>query len=94
MRFWPGKDTDTQLDKIINRGLNFYDNFQGVIINVDLEFGKNQVRHSLGYVPIGYLVLVKQNEGEVYGTETDTWTEEILFLVSSAQNQRVRLFVM
>ena len=94
MRFFPNRDTEYQLDKILNRGLTFTDNHQGVIINVDLEFGVNRVQHSLGFTPIGYIILIKQNEGDIYGTETDKWNEEILFLVSSAQSQRARLFVM
>lgn len=94
MRFFPHQDTEYQLDRLLNRGLTLVDNHQGVVLNVDLELGVNEIHHSLGFTPIGYIILVKQNEGDIYGTETDKWNEEILFLVSSVASQRVRLYVM
>jgi hypothetical protein len=94
MRYFPEGDLDYQLNQLLNGGLTLYDNMRGVIVDVDLEFGVNEIQHGLGHTPIGYLVLVKQNEGDIYGTETTTWTSEILFLVSSAQSQKARLFVM
>jgi len=94
MRFQPDGDMDYQLSQLLNGGLTLYDNMRGVMLNVDLREGKNEIRHGLGHTPMGYFVLVKQNEGDIYGTETDTWTNEILFLVSSAPSQKVRLFVM
>lgn len=94
MRFYPDRDISFQLDQMLNRGLNLHENFAGVIVDVDLSEGRNEVRHGLGFVPIGYFVLVKQNEGDIFGTETDTWTKEILYVVSSAPSQKARLFVM
>jgi len=94
MRYSPEGDLDYQLSLLLNGGLTLYDNMRGAILDVDLVEGVNEVRHGLGFTPLGYLVLVKQNEGEIYGTETDKWTDEILFLVSSALNQKVRLYVM
>ena len=94
MRFQPQGDLEYQLSLLLNGGLTFHDNLRGVIIDVDLVNGVNTVRHGLGHTPTGYLVLVKQNEGDIYGTETTKWTSEILYLVSSAQSQKVRLYVM
>lgn len=93
MRYFPEGDLDYQLNALLNEGLTLHNNIHKVIVNVDLTEGINTVRHGLGHTPIGYVVLVKQNEGDIYGTETDKWTKEILFLVSSALSQRVRLFV-
>jgi len=94
MRYQPEGDSEYQLNQLLNGGLTFYDNMRGVIVNVDLDEGRNKILHGLGHTPIGYLVLVQQNEGAIYGTETDSWTNEILYLVSSVPSQRVRLFVM
>lgn len=94
MRYQPDGDMDYQLSNLLNGGLTLYDNMRGVIIDVDLEEGKNTVQHGLGHTPMGYFVMVKQNEGDIYGTETDTWTKETLCLVSSALSQKARLFVM
>ena len=94
MRYQPEGDMDYQLNGLLNGGLTFYDNMRGAILDVDLVEGFNEVRHGLGFTPMGYLVLVKQNEGDIYGTETEKWTNEILCLVSSAPNQKVRLYVM
>jgi hypothetical protein len=94
MRFQPEGDLNYQLNQLLNGGLTLYDNLRGAILNVTLVEGFNEVRHGLGYTPLGYLVLVKQNEGDIYGTETEKWDKEILCLVSSAPSQKVRLFVM
>ena len=94
MRFQPEGNLEYQLNMLLNGGLSLHDNMRGVSVNVDLVEGLNKVQHGLGHTPIGYNILLKQNEGDIYGTDTTKWTSEILFLVSSAPSQRVRLFVM
>ena len=94
MRYYPNQDTEHQLDLLLNKGLTLVENFSGVILHVELEEGVNVIHHALGFTPVGYLVLLQQNAGDIYGTETDKWTDEILYLVSSVANQKARLFVM
>lgn len=93
MRFHPGGDTELQLDSLLNEGLGFRDNFRGAILEVDLDEGKNEIQHGLGFTPIGYIVLYKRENGDIFGTEADQWTAEKLFLKSSVTNQRARLLV-
>lgn len=94
MRYVIGGDQDFQLDKLLNNGLTFFDNFRGTFIEETLDLGENTIQHSLGFRPHGYFVIYKELSGEIYGSRIAEWTQEVLFLVSSVGNQTVRLFVM
>lgn len=93
MRFDPSGDTDLQLDRLLNEGLEFRDNFRSAFLEVSLDEGKNEIQHGLGFVPLGYLVLYKRENTDIFGTEKDQWTTEQLFLKSSAKNPKVLLLV-
>lgn len=93
-RFDPDGDLDFQLQQLLNGGLTLGDNFEGSLLEVSLEEGENKLQHNLGYVPLGYLVIYKEANTRIFGARADEWTREHLFLESSAENPRVRLFVL
>jgi hypothetical protein len=94
MKYDPKGDLEFQLDKLLNEGLEFSDNFRGALLEVDLAAGENTVIHSLGFVPQGYLVLYSANEAIIYGSRVEEWTSESIFLVSNVTSPAARLFVM
>ena len=57
MRFELEGDINFQLDQLLNQGLEFNDNLNGALLEVDLVAGEKTVRHGLGFVPIGYIIL-------------------------------------
>jgi hypothetical protein len=94
MRFQPDKDVNFQLERILNNGIDFQDNIRGALIEVDFEDGEAVVEHSLSYIPIGYIVLWKNGEGDVWATRSPEWNNQRLYLASNAPSLKVRLFVM
>ena len=108
MRFEPEGDLGFQLDRILNEGLEFNDNFRGGMIETDLVVGENTIQHGLGFVPIGYLTIYPGTvetpvmiddlggvfSGTFVGVRISEWTTEILFLNASVASQGVRLFVL
>ena len=71
MRFESEGDINFQLDQLLNQGLEFNDNLKGALLEVDLVAGENTIRHGLGFVPIGYIILnsgtrtvIVENENE------------------------------
>lgn len=93
-RFNPEGNTNYQLNLLLNEGLELSDNFRGALLEVTLDSGENEVRHELGFQPIGYILLYKDLEGDIYGSRVTEWTKTILYLSSSVPSQKVRLFVL
>lgn len=87
------EDIDFQLNQLLNEGLELSDNLRGGLLEVTLSIGENSITHSLGFKPIGFILLYKDLEGDIFGSRIDEWTNEVLFLKSSVSNQKVRLFV-
>ena len=94
MRFEPEGDLGFQLDRLLNEGLEFNDNFRGGMLETDLVVGENTVRHGLGFIPVGYLVIYPGTDGTFVGVRISEWTNETLFLNASVASQGVRLFVL
>lgn len=94
MRFIRDRDVEQQLETLLNDGLNFQDNFQGALLEVELDLGENEVSHALGYVPMGYIVIMMDAPAFVYATRIAEWTNQVLYLASSVTSLKVRLFVM
>lgn len=97
MKFHPQPEIEAQneqLARLLNGGLTFQDNVQGTLLEVDLVADEvNTVHHGLGYVPVGFIVIVKDAAGEIYGANTNQWTKEIL-LIASELDQHSRIFVL
>lgn len=94
MKYVPNQDTEFQLDRLLNEGLELNDNFRGALLEIDLSEGENTVRHGLGFKPYGFILLVKDGPGEVYGTRLSEWTNELLYCGCDATSLKVRLFVL
>ncbi len=93
-RFNPSGDISSQLDLLLNEGLELNDNFRGALLEVTLDAGENTIQHGLGFIPQGFLVIFKEKEGDIFGSRVSEWTEEQLFLQSSVESQAVRLCVL
>ena len=93
MRYVSGGDTEYQLNLLLNEGLELNDNFRGALLAELLVEGDNEVRHDLGFIPFGAMILLKSGPGEIYGTRLTEWTNEILFLRCDVTKLEVRLFV-
>ena len=78
--FVPGQDTDRQLDRLLNRGLTLQDNVRCAILHLELTEGEYEVRHGLGFVPLGYVILVKDAPVAIYGRDTNRWTSEVIYV--------------
>lgn len=51
------------------------------------------VAHTLGSVPVGYLVIKTSNAGVIYDSGT-TWTSSNIYIKSSAANSAVTIFLL
>jgi len=79
---------------LLNEGLNLQDNLDGGFYEITTSGSRQEVRHSLGRVPIGFLVIYKSAECDIWGDLLSSWTNELLYLNASAANVDVRLFVL
>lgn len=52
-----------------------------------------RVRHNLGSVPIGYLVLRNENGGVVFDG-TSTWSSQYIYVQSTTANNNVLIFIL
>ncbi|GAG16270.1 unnamed protein product [marine sediment metagenome] len=93
-RYYPEENTEEQLDYLLNSGLTFIDNMRCSILDLDLDEGLNEIQHGLDYIPLGYFVIYKTEEGDIWGTDQQSWTESTLSLRSSVPNQKARLIVL
>ena len=84
LRFGDGTDGE--------RGENISGEFQVVADSgsANTEFS---ITHTLGAIPIGYLVTKISNAGVIYDSGT-TWTSSTIYLKSSAANSAVTVFLL
>jgi hypothetical protein len=94
MRFYPDQEHGFQLTKMLNEGLELGDNFRGAFLEITTAGGVQEVQHNLGYTPIGFLLILKNGEGDIWSARVEEWNSVSLFLVSNVPNLVVRLFVM
>lgn len=66
--------------------------FVGPLLEVAFPLAntRRDVRHRLGVIPTGYLVVLEQG-GHIRAYDTVNWTTELAFLESDTANARVRL---
>ena len=84
VRFGDGGDGD--------RGENISGEFQVVADTGDAN-AEFSVPHTIGAVPVGYLVIKINNAGVIYDSGT-SWTSSTIYLKSSAANSAVSLFLL
>ena len=73
------------VDDVVNGGITFQDNFRAQIIGVTFSAANmdTQINHSLGILPIGYLVIGKSVALDVYNGSSSVLTKQFLTLKSS-----------
>jgi hypothetical protein len=72
------------LNSLLQRGLTLANNFSGEIIEVTLSAGaEKQIPHRLKAVP-KYRIILRQNAGVVIYDGSETWNQNYITLVSSA----------
>lgn len=94
MRFYPEADQKHQLNLLFNKGLDFNDNLRGGFVEFVTTGGSETIRHNLGFVPIGWIMIYNDALVSLYAEDVESWTTESLFLQSNAASVTVRLFVM
>lgn len=89
------EDILTNLGNLLNRGLNFDDNFDGVEVSyisnavVDTQ---DTVAHTLGRIPVGFIVTDINTGGVVYRTGT-AFTATNMFLKCSKAGASIKLLI-
>lgn len=84
-----------ELSKILNKGLEFSDNFNGKFITISdtgAADSENTLTHSLGRVPSGYFV-TKINKASVGYLGSTAWTATNIYLKFNVANCAVTVFV-
>ncbi len=94
MRFYSEGDVEHQLEMLLNNGLTLIDNHDGAVLEIESTGAQQEVQHGLGYVPTGFIVLLKDMDMRIWAENLSSWTSETLFLNTSAANAVVRLFVL
>lgn len=80
---------------ILNRGITFGENVDCRLITFTSSAtpdAENTVAHTLGKVPIGYIVYGKNKAGDVY-TGTTTWTNTNIYLKVAVASVAVKIIV-
>ncbi len=91
----------TLIKQVVNGLLQFGDlegndrNMYGEMQQVSFGAAATEirVRHNLGKVPIGYLVLRNENGGVVFDGGS-TWNSQFIYLQSTTANNNVLLFIL
>lgn len=72
----------TNISQLATGNVNFQDNIQCTITDTALSSVETPVPHSLGIVPIGFLVLNVDSPGIIYAG-TSPWNNKYIYLRSS-----------
>jgi len=89
------QDFTTQAIKILNRGIIFTDNVDCRSLSFTSSAtpdASNTVAHTLGKIPIGYIVVYKDKTGDLYDGGT-TWTTTNIYLKSNVASVAFRIIV-
>lgn len=89
------QDFVTQVVKILDRGIIFTDNVDCRTISYTSNAVANTqdtVAHTLGKVPIGYIVVSQDKAGIVYNGGT-TWTTTNIYLKNSVASVATKIIV-
>ncbi len=84
-----------KITTILNRGITFDENVDCRLINFTSSAtpdAENTIAHTLGKVPIGYIVYGKDKAGDVY-TGGTAWTTTNLYLKVNVASVAVKIIV-
>lgn len=74
----------TNLSQFMTGQVNFSDNIQCTLVDQIIKITDTPVPHTLGLVPIGFLILNSDGPGIIYAGSTD-WNKNYIYLKSSVQ---------
>lgn len=89
------QDWTTQVAKILDRGIIFNDNVDCRSLTFTTSAtpdASNTIAHTLGKVPIGYIVIYQNKAGSLYDSGT-TWTSTNIYLKSNIASVAFRILV-
>lgn len=72
----------TNTSQILTGNVNFQDNVQCTLVTVLITTSETPVPHSLGIVPMGFLVLNADSPGIIY-SGTSSWNDKYIYLKST-----------
>jgi len=81
-----------QLVELFNGGLNFTDNFECTIASVTIALTDTEIPHTLKRVPVGYIVMGRDQAGIVYDGAI-AWTTENIYVRSSVASLKIKIMV-
>lgn len=77
----------TNFSQVLSRGIGFQDNINCQIVDVVLGSSETAIPHTLGVVPIGYLVLKAYTTVASYPVAGSTaWTDTVIYLQTDSAN--------
>lgn len=77
----------TNVTQILSNGVGFQDNINCQIVDVRLGLSETAISHSLGVIPIGYIVLKAYSTAGSYPVVGSTaWTTEKIYLQTDSSN--------
>lgn len=88
-------EQETKLDSVLNGGLNFSENFEGVsvsFISSATPDAENTVPHSMGKIPTGFIVTGLDKGAIVYNGST-AFTDSNIYLKVNVATVAVTVFV-
>ncbi len=88
-------DQDQILDTVLNKGLSFGDNFDGVFVTFTSSAtpdAENTVTHTLGKIPTGFIVTNINKASVVYANGT-AWTAANIYLKVNVASTAITIFV-
>lgn len=93
MRFDPDGDIPFQLDIILNGGVSVDEHVDGAILELTTTGEVQEIQHGLGRTPLGFIVISKTAECDIWTAQLSSWNSESLFLNSSVSSVETRLVV-
>lgn len=96
MRVNPGGSFDKQVLEALSNNLSFHDNFKGGFVDITTPNPAGTeltVQHGLGYVPTGFIIVLKEGAGDVYASNVSSWDGEFLYIKSDTADLDIRIFI-
>ena len=94
MRYNPELELEFQLTQILNDGIEFGDNIRGGLLEIETTAAEQRIIHNLGFTPVGFIVIMREGQVDVWASNLLSWTKDVIFLTSDVASVTVRLFVL
>lgn len=84
----------TNISQILSGRVGFQDNVNCQIVDVVLGLSELAIPHTLGVVPIGYLVLKAYSTAGAYPVAgTSAWTDKVIYLQTDSANVSFKIAI-